>query len=325
MAIMVDDLLGRLFPAVPVPFGPEGQVHQSGLERYAAWMAGQPHGGVAVWAHTGRGLRLEEADRDRVLSTWRRFLPAGRVLIAAAGAPAAQRSVSGVITSAYSMACRAAGLGADALLVHPPTAFRERSDRDTCVLDYHSRIAEAGLPLILFYLYENAGGISYSHEVLRKLLARPEVLGIKIATLDSVVTFQDIARLVKSQAERKLIITGEDRFLGYSLMCGAQAALIGMAAACTEIQAALLESYASGRAAEFLALNAAVDDLAQHTFVAPLEGYIQRMLWCLVQEGAIPLEAAHDPWGPALSPSEFDAIAACVKRISRSETSTAWR
>ena len=29
------------------------------------------------------------------------------------------------------------------------------------------------------------------------------------------------------------MITGEDRFLAYSLMCGAQAALIGMAAACT--------------------------------------------------------------------------------------------
>ena len=30
------------------------------------------------------------------------------------------------------------------------------------------------------------------------LLARPDVLGIKIATLDSVMTFQDVARLVNS-------------------------------------------------------------------------------------------------------------------------------
>ena len=35
------------------------------------------------------------------------------------------------------------------------------------------------------------------------------------------MTFQDIARLVKTRAPGKLVITGEDRFLGYSLMCGA--------------------------------------------------------------------------------------------------------
>ena len=83
--------------------------------------------------------------------------------------------------------------------------------------------------------------------VLVELLARSEVLGIKVATLDSVMTFQDIARLVKSHAPEKLLITGEDRFLGYSLMCGAQAALIGMAAACTELQAELLQTFRHGR------------------------------------------------------------------------------
>ena len=40
----------------------------------------------------------------------------------------------------------------------------------------------------------------------------------------------------------KLLITGEDRFLGYSLMMGARAALIGMGAALTDIQAQLLET-----------------------------------------------------------------------------------
>ena len=45
-----------------------------------------------------------------------------------------------------------------------------------------------------------------------------------------------------------------------------------------------------------------VDDLAMHTFRPPMEGYIQRMLWCLVHQGVMPAEAAHDPWGPALDP-----------------------
>jgi 4-hydroxy-tetrahydrodipicolinate synthase len=310
-----DQLLNQLIPAVPVPFGSDGKLHQRGLDRYAGWMAGQPVGGVAVWAHTGRGLLLSDADRQRVLSTWRRALPEGRVLIAAAGAPREEISISGVIAAACSMARRAADFGADAILVHPPVHFRERPDRDACVLDYHFKIADAGLPVVLFYLYEAAGGISYSSEVLHTLLARPEVLGIKLATLDSVMTFQELVRLVKSQPSPKLIVTGEDRFLGYSLMCGADAALIGMAAACTALQADFLRSYWQGDSRQFLALNQAIDELAQHTFISPMEGYIQRMLWCLVHQGVIPLEAAHDPWGPSLDPSEFDRIGLCLDRV----------
>jgi 4-hydroxy-tetrahydrodipicolinate synthase len=315
MTIKASDLSGRLIPAVPVPFGRGGDVHQPGLEQYAAWMANQRIGGVAVWAHTGRGLRLTDATREHVLRVWRRSLGADRCLIAAAGAPAGELSVSLVMSAARAMAQRAADLGADALLVHPPVAFRERPDCDALILDYHSRIAEAGLPLVLFYLYEAAGGISYRPTILIELLARSEVLGIKVATLDSIMTFQDIARLVKSHAPEKLLITGEDRFLGYSVMCGAQAALIGMAAACTDLQAELLETHRQGSAERFLALSAAIDDLAQNTFVAPMEGYIQRMLWCLVHEGVIPAEAAHDPWGPKLDFGAFERIGVLLRRL----------
>ena len=316
MAVSVSQLEGRLFPAVPVPFDGEGRLHEVGLRRYTAWMAAQPVGGVAVWAHTGRGLLLSDDLGARVLSSWRRELSAEHVLIAATGARADLRTPGEVLEAVRVMARRAADLGADALLVHPPTAFRERTDRDALIRDYHSAAADAGLPLVLFYLYEAAGGISYPPEVLAGLLARDEVLGVKIATLDSVMTFQDIARLLMTRVPDKLIITGEDRFLGYSLMCGARAALIGMAAACTELQADLLRSHREGAAGEFLSLSAAVDDLAQHTFIAPMEGYIRRMLWCLAIQGVIPEDAAHDPWGPEPAPDEYERLRRCLGRLS---------
>jgi 4-hydroxy-tetrahydrodipicolinate synthase len=315
MDVTVKDLAGRLIPAVPVPFRKAGGVHEAALKSYVDWMAGQPIGGVAVWAHTGRGLHLGDELRKQVIGAWRRVIPADRLLIAAAGAAPSAQTADLVIAEASAMARQAADLGADAILVHPPSALRDHPDRDAVIRDYHSRIAEAGLPLVLFYLYEAAGGISYSPGLLAELLARPEVLGIKIATLDSVMTFQDIARLVRTGAPEKLTITGEDRFLGYSLMCGATAALIGMAAACTGLQAELLLSYQNGHTDRFLSLNAAVDDLAQHTFRAPLEGYIQRMLWCLVHEQVIPDEAAHDPWGPRVDPSERDQLSQCLNRL----------
>jgi 4-hydroxy-tetrahydrodipicolinate synthase len=315
MPTTVSDLVGRLLPAVPVPFTRTGEIHETALEQYARWMATQPIGGVAVWAHTGRGLRITDSQRERVLRAWRRHLPRGCALIAAAGPLAGEAGPARMLASAKTMAQRALDLGADAILVHPPSAVRDLPDRDRLILDYHAHVADAGLPTIVFYLYEAAGGIAYSPQVLAELVSRPGVLGIKIATLDSVMTFQDIAHLVKTKAPDKLILTGEDRFLGYSLMAGAQSALVGMAAACTALQADLVESYRQGRAGRFLALSAAVDDLARHTFVAPMEGYIQRMLWCLVHDGVIPADGAFDPWAPQLDPVEYDRIGVCLERV----------
>jgi 4-hydroxy-tetrahydrodipicolinate synthase len=281
-----------------------------------AHLAAQPIGGVAVWAHTGRGLLLTEAQREQVLTAWRLGLGADRVVIASAGAGAEARDFDALCLAARRMARQAADLGANALLVHPPSLLRGHPDQARLVLDYHEAVAEAGLPLILFYLYEAAGGLSYSADTLETLLNRPEVLGVKVATLDSVMTFQDIAALIRSRAPSNVLISGEDRFLGYSLMAGAEAALVGMGAACASMQVELLQAHRQGDASRFLALNRWVDDLGRHTFRAPMEGYIRRMLWCLVHQGILPAEAAHDPWGPDLDPDEFEQIGACLDRIA---------
>jgi 4-hydroxy-tetrahydrodipicolinate synthase len=310
-------LCGTLIPAVPVPFRGPGDIDEQAQVRYARWMAEQPVGGVAVWAHTGRGLHLDEVQRAGVLECWRKEIAAPQFVIAAAGSATHLAEFNQVIFSARSMARQATMLGADAVLVHPPATFRNRPDRDQLILEYHTAIAEAGTPLILFYLYEEAGGISYSTDLLRKLLAMPEVLGIKVATLDSIMTFQDLADMMQRHVPDKVLITGEDRFLGYSLMCGAQAALVGMGAACTALQAELLAAHRSGSSDVFLERSRAVDDLARSTFRAPMQGYIQRMLWCLVHQGVLPIESACDPYGPQLDPAEFTAIGECLSRIGQ--------
>src|SRR6202007_1730945 len=100
----------------------------------------------------------------------------------------------------------------------------------------------------------------------------------------------DVARLIRRQGPDKGLITGEDRFFGYSLMCGGEAAPVGMGAAGTTLQSETLRSHQERRSDEFMNVSRIVDDLAQHAFLAPMEGYIQRMLWCLVHQGVIPIE-----------------------------------
>lgn len=250
-------------------------------------MAAQQVAGVAVWAHTGRGPHLSGEERRCVLSTWRAALP-DRVIVAGA--------------NSLEMAREAKVLGADALL-----AFPRRDDP----VRYHQALGRE-LPLIAFYLYEAAGGVAYNDDTIRALLALPEVIGIKVATLDSVMTFQRIADIAHAYPD-KLLITGEDRFMGYSLMMGARGALVGMGAALTDLQARMLAAYGARDVPEFQRLSSLVDAFGIATFTKPLEGYVRRMMWALAADGVLPADACDDPWGPELGAEEREVVAGAVR------------
>lgn len=285
-----EELVGRLrhglIPAVPVPF--QGTtIHEAAQRGYARWMAGQPVAGVAIWAHTGRGPHLSGEQRRVVLETWRDAMP-DRLLVAGA------RDIT--------MAIEARRGRADAIL-----AFPQRAD----AVAYHTRLSRE-LPVIAFYLYEAAGGVAYDDATLDAILALPAVIGIKVATLDSVMTFQRIATLMRRHPG-KLLISGEDRFLGYSIMLGAEAALVGMGSALPDLQARLLQAAAARDWSSFVALSAVLDRFSQATFTEPMDGYIRRMLWAAAADGALPADACDDPWGPALEPAERDTVGNAVR------------
>ena len=306
-------LANGLIAATPVPFDERGKLHEAGHQSYLRHMAHQPIAGVAVWAHTGRGLMLDDDTAQRVLRDWREALPE-TVIVAGVGSrdPNSKHATARTVE----MAETAARIGADALLVYPPTWLRGNPSANQLIVEHHAQLAGVGLPLILFYLYEAAGGIGYSPYVLDELLALPEVVGIKVATLDSVMTYQDVSRQLGERHPDKLLITGEDRFLGYSLRRGARAALIGMGAICCDLQAELIRAHTVGDCARFLALSDAVDLLAEAIFVRPMEGYISRLLWALVHLGVIPFDAANDPWGPELAQDEFDNVGRTVDALA---------
>jgi 4-hydroxy-tetrahydrodipicolinate synthase len=275
-----------LIPAVPVPF--RGLTIDDEAQRaYARWMAGRRVAGVAVWAHTGRGPHLTTRQRQLVLDTWRAALP-DKTIVAGA--------------NSLEMARDAKRGGADVLLAFP------RRDN---VAGYHEALGRE-LPVLAFYLYEAAGGVDYDDATLHAILSLPAVIGIKVATLDSVMTFQRIAAVMRGHSD-KLLVTGEDRFLGYSLMLGARAALIGMGAALTDLQADLLRAKCVADDKAFQCLATQLDAFSQVTFIHPMEGYIRRMLWALAADGVIPDDACDDPWGPSLPVSEREAVRRAVR------------
>lgn len=309
---LADRLTHTTIPAVLTPMTPDRRVHVPALEAYAAAVTAEPIGAVAVWAHTGRGPYLSAAERLRILATFRN----GTDLPLIAGIAAPRDDAGDPVRAALTVAEQAAAGGADALLVFPPPAFADRPDRDAALIDLHARLAErVGLPMLLFVLHAAAGGYAYPPALLRELLALPDVAGVKIATLDSAVTCQDITALVRAEFPDRVAITGEDRMFGPSLMWGAQAALVGIAAACVRLSADLLTTWNSPGQDGFLAASERIDRLAAATFTEPIEGYVQRMAWAAAAEGLVPAEAAHDPFGPRLPSGERDRVRAAVASL----------
>ncbi|WP_175407271.1 dihydrodipicolinate synthase family protein [Streptomyces sp. TRM64462] len=313
---LVERVRGTVLPAVVTPMDAHGTVHFGALRRYAERIAAGPVGGVAVWAHTGRGLYLSDADRDRVLRVWREVLDARLPVVAGAGVPRSAGRVGAreAADATAAMAVRAAEGGADAVMVYPPAWLD--GDGDAAVALHERVAAESGLPVLGFFLHGEAGGYPYPPELVARLLEVPSVAGVKLATLDRAMACQDA---IDAAVDGKLVVTGEDRMFGPSLMWGADSALVGIAAARVPLTAAVLTAWRKGDHGAFVRASGRLDRFAKVTFRAPLEGYVRRMLWAAVWEGLVPEEAAHDPYGPGLPDAERRAVVACLEALAEDD------
>lgn len=310
---LAERIRGRLIAAPATPMDGTGRIAGADLDRYAAAIAGSVDG-VCVWAHTARGMLLRDAQRDAVLAAFR-SAAAGPV-IAAVGAPAGTGDdFAAQCLAAARLAERAAAGGADALMVYPVSSLRAPDTRDERTLRLHTEVAAAaGLPVMGFLLYPEAGGVGYPPALLTELSARPEVFGVKLATLYDAVACQDAIAAI--HAGGGLAITGEDRMFGPSLLWGADAALVGIAAAATELSRRLVRAWYDDDPDGFVAAARRLDRFAAVVFRAPTDGYVQRMLWVAEREGIVPAGAAHDPYGGVrLDPGERAEMHAAYRDI----------
>lgn len=290
-------LRGRVVAAALTPFHPDGTIAKHAVTPYAISLSDGGVGGLAVGAHTGRGARVPTDDLAWLVHE---FATASDLPVVAGLALPAGASEAELLTAASTL--RSAG--AAALLVGPTPGASPES-----IVRLHERLGtEVGLPLIGFVLYERASRCQYDAALTAELVALPDVVGVKLALLDDAIRCQDLISVVRRNAPDALVLTGEDRMYGPSLMWGADSALLGIAAALPEWSTAVLDAWTRGDHPAFVRASIRLDGLAAATFREPLEGYVQRMAWIAAWQGILPDEYAVDPHGPALSLGERDAL-----------------
>ena len=283
-AALRDRLTGALVAAAATPLPAVAGTDPTVMKTYFGGLIDDGADSLAICAHTGRGPLLAGDDRRAVINS-----------ALATGAPVLV-GVTGPDTAA-----EAAALGAAGVLVFAP---------DGDALAAHDAIWQAGgLPLIAFDLFRHP----YPSAVRDRLLEHPGVAGLKLARLHDAIACQD--GIDASRAAGRLPLTGEDRMFGASLLWGADAALVGLAAAAVPTTASVLRAFRDERFAEFVAASAALDRFASVLFGDPVDGYVQRLLWIAAAEGRIPQSCATDPWAPALPADDQDRVLATWRLV----------
>lgn len=289
-------LRGRVVAATLTPFSSSGSVLRDSVAPYASAVAASGVGGLAVGAHTGRGSSLPASELAWLVGEF----GSTTGLPVVAGVAAARGSFSEALPVASSLVAA----GASGLLVYPVPGATPAE-----IVELHELLGlSLEVPLIVFVLYERASGCQYSPATVAELVSLPWVAGVKLALLDDAMGCQDLIAAARSASPTTLVLTGEDRMYGPSMMWGADSALVGIASALPSWSVAVLDAWMAGDHSTFVAASQRLDALAQLTFREPMEGYVQRMAWTAEWEGIMPASAAYDPYGPPLPASEREQL-----------------
>jgi 4-hydroxy-tetrahydrodipicolinate synthase len=202
-----------------------------------------------------------------------------------------------------------AAAGAQALLVFPIPAYLGEPLKPEIPESYHRSIAEAcGLPLIAFQLQPALGGVSFSMEVLRRILAVEGVAAIKEASFDA-KRFVETERVAREAGVS--LLNGNDNFLREAYVLGADGALLGFGTLATAEQVQLRERVQSGvDAAE---LGNRLQTLCDAIFAPPVSDYRARTKHALKLLDLIPDDRVRPPL-PALNDAEKTQVRTALQR-----------
>ena len=279
-----------IIPAIVSPMLDEERLDLTAVGPYVDWLAAQGPVALAVNVDTGEGPHLSPAERRAMIEAVCAALAGRAGVVAGVGGPATRDAVQNARDARDS--------GADGLLIFPVGAFLSQPIRPDVVYRYHAEIAAAvDLPMILFQLQPALGGAIYPPEVLDRLLEIPTVVAIKEASFDPIRFLQMRAQLLA--ADRRIVfLSGNDNFIGESLLLGAEGALLGFATLGTREHVELLAAARAGDVERVRTLGQRLQRLADVIFDAPVVDYRARTKEALRMLGAIPSAAIRPPLLP---------------------------
>ena len=221
---VVERLRGGII-ALPTPMHQDGRVDARGVGHLVEWLVDRGVDGIFACGTTGEGPLLDDEERVTVLRA---------AVTASAGRVPVVAQVGGMTTAGTIATARlAAEAGADALAIMAPFYFRHS---DAALIAHFAAVADAipDHPVLLYNIPQNTGN-PITPSVVRALLGRPNLVGMKDSTGDP------YAVLLVSEAAGPdfRILVGADLLIPSMVAMGWAGTITGPAAAAPEPYVAL--------------------------------------------------------------------------------------
>ena len=214
-------LRGILLPCT-TPFAESGLVDTRALGGNIARWNETGISGYVILGSTGERVHLDEREVLEVIDAARASVPGHLAFVVGVGQHGTRQSIA--------EARRAAGAGADAVLVITPHFYRAAMT-PAALTDYYESIAEASpVPVVVYNIPQNTG-LAVSPDVLARLSEHENIIGIKDSSGD-MVNFVEMLRLASA---RFAVLTGHASLLYAALSAGASGAILAAGCVAPEL------------------------------------------------------------------------------------------
>ena len=243
------DLRG-VFAPIPTPFDRNEQVDEHKLRAACVRWASSPLTGLVVLGSTGEAVLLDEDESDRAVAVARQAWPAGRPFIVGTGRESTAATIHAVR--------RAAGLGADAVLVRTPGFYKSQMNTDAFVRHY-TAVADTSSVPVLLYNFTAVTGVNLLPDAVSKLSAHPNIIGVKESGGD----ISQISAFVTGTPEGVNGLAGSSTTFNSALGVGATGGILALSCILPDACVRLFELARAGKQAEAAALQERLLEIAK--------------------------------------------------------------
>ncbi len=179
------------------------------------WM-GTSLAGLVILGSNGEAVHLSESEADQVVAVVRNVMPSGRPLIVGTGRESTRATIEATR--------RAAGAGADAVIVRTPGFYRGQMTTDALVRHY-SLVADASPVPLLLYNVQMYTGVSLNPAGVERLAEHPNIVGIKESGGD----IGQIAEVVSRTPRGFAVLAGSATTFCAALCAGCSGGVLALA------------------------------------------------------------------------------------------------
>jgi 4-hydroxy-2-oxoglutarate aldolase len=245
--------LTGVFPPVPTPFDERGEIAPEKLITNLTQLARTALSGFIILGSNGEYVYLDETEKLALFQAARQAIPADRLFVAGTGAESTR--------AALRLTRAAAEAGADAAIVITPAYYKPAMTAEA-LLAHFTTLAEASPIPIILYNMPAYTGLDLSTEVVVKLAAHPNIIGLKESS-GNVVKMAEIAQAVEAGGLDFTVLAGSASFLQAAMAVGARGGIVASANVAPQLCLEVFEAAANpGKARRLqhnlLPINAAV-------------------------------------------------------------------